>query len=241
MDNSSSPLAKPGVLSRSTTRGSLLASLSLALGLAAYACSSTEPPAATDAGADTSPPPVPPVPVPFDAAGDAVVPPPKDSGPSFDAGANVTASAILINEISGGDEWVELVNIGPAAEDIGGLRLADRDKTTGEPKLAEAVTFPAATVVARGGYVLVRGGGTGDAGKPCPDGGQSHCFNAEFGISNKSGETLFLLAPDGGTLGRVVYPPDASSGARSYSRLPSGDPDASFQSAPETPGAPNVP
>lgn len=219
----------------------LLAPLSLAVGLAAYACSSSEPPVTPDGGSDTGVPPIPTVPVPFDAAGDAVVPPPKDSGAGFDAGTNVTASAILINEISGGDEWVELVNIGAAAEDIGGLRLADRDKTTGEPKLSEAVTFPPATVVARGAYVLVRGGGTGDAGKPCPDGGQSHCFNAEFGISNKSGETLFLLAPDGGTLGKVVYPPDASSGARSYSRLPSGDPDASFQNAPETPGAPNVP
>lgn len=214
------------------------APLSLALGLAGYACSSSEPPAAADAGADTSVPPIPTVPPPFDAALDA--PPPKDSG-RFDAGTNVTASSILINEVSGGDEWVELVNIGLAAEDIGGLRLADRDKTTGEPKLSEAVTFPASTLVAKGGYVLVRGGGTGDAGKACPDGGQSHCFNAEFGISNKSGETLFLLAADGGTLGKVVYPPDAASGGRTYARIPSGDPDASFQNAPATPGAPNVP
>ncbi|MBK6463654.1 MAG: lamin tail domain-containing protein [Myxococcales bacterium] len=210
----------------------------LALALGTYACSTSEPPA-PDAGADTGIPlpPIPPLPPPFDAAGDAA----RDTGVAFDAGTNLSAAAILINEISGGDEWVELVNSGAAAEDLGGLRLADRDKATGEPKLAEAVTFPPATVLARGEYLLVRGGGAGDGGRACPDGGQRHCFNAEFGISNKSGETLFLLAADGGTLGKVVYPPDASSGSRSYARIPSGEPDASFQNAPETPGAPNVP
>lgn len=208
----------------------------LAVGLV-YACSSTPDPTPVDASApDVYQPPPPP---PIDAARDVTV---KDSGPTFDAGTNVTASAILINEISGGDEWVELVNSGQNPEDIGGLRLADRDKVTGEPKLSEAVTFPPSTMIAKGGYVMVRGGGTGDAGKPCPDGGQSHCFNAEFGISNKSGETLYLLAPDGGTLGKVVFPPDGSAGDTSYSRIPNADPDASFQtSGTKTPGAPNVP
>ncbi len=208
----------------------------LAAGLV-YACSSTPDPAPIDASApDVYQPPPPP---PIDAARDVAV---KDSGPTFDAGTNVTASAILINEISGGDEWIELVNSGQNPEDIGGLRLADRDKVTGEPKLSEAVTFPPSTMIAKGGYIMVRGGGTGDAGKPCPDGGQSHCFNAEFGISNKSGETLYLLAPDGGTLGKVVFPPDGSAGDTSYARIPNADPDASFQtSGTKTPGAPNVP
>ncbi len=207
--------------------------------LAGYACSTGGvTPTPDDGGApDGYAPPLPPPP-PIDAARDVAV---RDSGPSFDAGVNVTASSVLINEISGGDEWVEIVNSGQGPEDIGGYRLADRDKVTGEPKLSEAVTFPPSTLVPKGGYVVVRGGGTADAGKPCPDGGQAHCFNAEFGISNKSGETLFLLAPDGGTLGKVVYPPDASGGDTSYARIPTGDPDGSFRTVLATPGAPNVP
>lgn len=208
-----------------------------ALCLVAYACTDGGvDPGGTDSGADVYVPPPPPPPI--DASPrDANV---KDSALPFDAGANVSASTFLINEISGGDEWVEIVNIAPQAQDLAGLRLADRDKDTGEPKLREAVTFPAATMVPTNGYVIVRGGGTGDAGRACPDGGQAHCFNAEFGISNKSGETLFLLAADGGTLGKVVFPPDGSTGDNSYSRIPSGDPDASFKTTKETPGAPNV-
>ncbi len=217
-----------------------LAPLSVSLAALAYACSTADIAPTADAGAaDTAA---------LDAARDAVVPPDAtrdaalpDTAPGFDAGGNVSASNVLINEISGGDEWVELVNSGPGPEDIGGLRLADRDKVTGEPKLVDAITFPPATTLAKGAYVVVRGGGTGDAGKPCPDGGQSHCFNAEFGISTKNGETLFLLAPDGGTLGQVVFPPDGSTPEMSYSRIPSGVPDAAFRLAPNSPGAPNVP
>jgi hypothetical protein len=218
-----------------TDRRLVLLALLLVPAALAYACSGDDTVTVVDAGtAETYVPPPPPPPI--DAARDTST---VDSGPKFDAGSNLSASNLLINEVSGGDEWVELVNIGADPEDISGIRLADRDKTTGEPKLSEAVMFPPSTVVQKGGYVIVRGGGTGDAGRPCPDGGQSHCFNAEFGISNKSGETLFLLAKDGGVLGKVVYPPDASSGATSWSRLPSGDPDAGFETAPETPGAPN--
>ena len=147
----------------------------------------------------------------------------------------------MINEISGGDEWVELVNSGDASFNLTGYMIADRDKATGEPKVAEGVTFPPGTNIGPGAYVLVRGGGTGDAGRACPDGGQSACFNAEFGISNKSGETIFFLAPDGGMSGKVVYPPDAASGSNTYSRIPSGVASAPFQVAPKSPGAANVP
>jgi hypothetical protein len=183
-----------------------------------------------------------------DAAADVVVIQPNDAGSDvapdvkkgFDAGGNEAISKVLINEISGGDEWVELVNSGDAGESLVGFKLADRDKTTGEPKLSEAITFPASTDLAPGAYLLVRGGGVGDAGKPCPDGGQAYCFNAVFGISNKNGETLFLLQPDGGVVGKVVYPPDASAGSMSYARIPNADPNGAFKTVAETPGAPNV-
>jgi len=212
-----------------------LVSVSLVL---AYACGGDDVvPGGADAGReDVFVPPPPPPPIDAAPTRDAAG---RDAALPFDAGANVSASTFLINEVSGGDEWVEIVNVAAQPQDLGGLVLADRDKDTGEPKLREAVTFPPSTMVPQNGYVIVRGGGVGDAGRACPDGGQSHCFNAEFGISNKSGETLFLLAPDGGTLGKVVYPPDGSAGDTSYSRIPSGDPDASFKTTPETPGAPN--
>jgi hypothetical protein len=162
-------------------------------------------------------------------------------GARFDAGANISASATLINELSPGDEWIELVNAGASPEDLAGFRLADRDKSTGEPKLAEAVTFPSGTTLAPGAYLLVRGGGVGDAGRPCPDGGQSACFNAAFGISRKDGETIFLLQPDGGVSGKVVLPPSSVDAGASWARLPSGVADAGFVPAQPTPGAVNVP
>ena len=205
-----------------------------ALGAFAYACSS-DPATPVDAGTadatvqvDSSVPPV---------GNDSGT---NDSGAKFDAGGNASASVVLINEISGGDEWVELVNSGADPVDLGGYRLADRDKDTGEPKLGEAVTFPSSTSLGSQKYLIVRGGGAGDAGKPCPDGGQSFCFNAAFGISTKNGETIFLVAPDGGTAGKVVYPPNGSGADSTYSRIPSGNPDGGFKTVPPTPGAPNV-
>jgi hypothetical protein len=159
------------------------------------------------------------------------------SGSGFDATTS-SSSVVLINEISGGDEWIELVNAGSAEMDLGGWKVADRDKSTGEPKFSEAVTLPVGTKLAAGAYGMVRGGGL-DGGKACPDGGQSFCFNAEFGISNKNGETIFLIASDGSVVGTVVYPADASSGDDSWSRIPSGDPKATFEVGKSTPGAPN--
>ena len=206
---------------------------SVVLLTAAYACSEATdgvvPPSQNEGGSPVAPTSTP----------TTTATPGTDASPTFDAGTNVSASVIVINEISGGDEWIELVNSGSAAQDLGGYRVADRDKDTGEPKLAEAVTFPPGTVLSPKAYVVVRGGGL-DAGKTCPDGGQSYCFNADFGISNKNGETLFLLAPDGGTAGKVVYPPDASGGDFAYGRIPSGDPQAGFKMVKATPGMPNV-
>jgi Lamin Tail Domain len=202
----------------------------------------------TDAGGDAA----------LDAS--AVADATPDAKP-FDAGTNVVASPIVINEISPGDEWVELVNSSSVAVDLEGYRVADRDKTSGDPKLSESVRFPKGTVLAPNAYLLVRGGGAGgdplgnaDAGKPdagdagdagkaaakpCPPGGQSYCFNAAFGISNKAGETIYLLAPDQSLKGSVVYPPLAVATGQSYSRIPSGVATAPFKANVETPGAVN--
>lgn len=161
----------------------------------------------------------------------------KKDGATFDA-QTVANSVVVINEISGSDEWIEIVNGGTSAVDVSGWKVADRDKDTGEPKLAEAATLPSGTVLSPNAYAIVKGGGL-DAGKTCPDGGQSYCVNAEFGISNKNGETIFLLLPDGGTAGTVVYPADAAVGDDTWGRLPNGSPDASFVITTATPGAPN--
>lgn len=187
--------------------------------------------ASTDARADATPQPDASTP---DAAR-------ADADAAFDAGENFTTSVLLINEISGGDEWIELVNSSAATFDASGFVLADRDKETGEPKLSEAVTFPSGTALEPGAYLLVRGGGLGDAAKACPGPDAGVCFHAEFGISNKNGESLFLLDPGATVVGKVVYPPNASQGSFSYSRVPNADPNAAFATVKETPGAANVP
>lgn len=155
----------------------------------------------------------------------------------FDATTTVN-SEILVNEISGGDEWIEIANSGSSDIDISGWRVADRDKDTGEAKLKDAVTLPSGTTLAAKAYGMVRGGGI-DGGKPCPDGGQSFCFNAEFGISNKNGETIYLLAPDAAVMGTTVYPPEAGAGGETWCRIPNADPKGDFKLCTETPGAAN--
>lgn len=175
---------------------------------------------------------------------DPTVEPAEDAakaGPERDAADQVTItsdSGLLINEISGGDEWIELVNAGTSALDVSGYRVADLAKAGGA-KLEEAVTLANGTILSPKAYLLVRGGGL-DAGKGCPDGGQSYCVIAEFGISNKNGDTIFVLDDKGATVGQVPYPPAAAGAGESWSRLPSGDPSGAFAKAKETPGAANV-
>lgn len=166
----------------------------------------------------------------------------KDSGKSterVDASTSSTGT-ILLNEVSSDKEWIELTNSGSKSVDISGWQVADSDKDTGGPKLEEAVTFPAGTTLGPHEYGLVQAAGVGDAGKNCPDGDHAFCVHAEFGISKKSGENLYLLAKDGGVVGTVVYPPDASMNTdQSWSRIPDGDPKGTFELAAPTPGAAN--
>lgn len=166
---------------------------------------------------------------------------PKDGGSTpakLDASV-VTASVVLLNELSPGGEWVEIVNAGEAPVDLGGFVVADRDKETGGPKTKDGVTFPAGTMLAPGAYGIVLGGGV-DAGDPCPVGDQTFCTRAGFGISKKDGETIFLLAPEGETVGTMVFPPSPDiPKTSSWCRTPNADPRASFQVCASTPGAAN--
>lgn len=174
------------------------------------------------------------------SATDPSVTEPDAPAKTFDA-QTVTNGVVVLNELSAGDEWIEVVNSGNAEVDVSGWQVADRDKDTGEPKLAEGVTFPPGTKLAANAYGMVKGGGA-DSGDPCPGTGHAFCLHAGFGISNKNGETVFLLQGDGGVAGKLVYPPDAANGDDiSWSRIPSGDPAGAFALTPATPGTANKP
>lgn len=159
------------------------------------------------------------------------------SGAPVNPGRTLTTGAVLINEVSK-EDWVELINTGATSVDLGGWMIADLDKDSLEPKLDDAVTFPAGTMLAANAYGMVRGGGL-DAGIECPPGSQSFCLNAKFGIS-KNGETIFFIAPDGGVAGSVTFPAEAAEDLHTWARLPNGDPNGEFKVAEETPGAPNI-
>lgn len=174
--------------------------------------------------------------------GGTTTPPAHDAGPN-DAGStgNVDAGAVgavLLNEIAADKEWVELVNESDDAIDVSGYAVADREKDGGAPKLDEAAVFPEGSVLPARAYAIVKGGGV-DAGQTCPDGGQSLCVIAEWGISNKAGETLFFVSPEKDVLSQVEYPPSAAAKGETWSRLPDGDPAGAFQVGVPTPGAPN--
>lgn len=152
--------------------------------------------------------------------------------------ASVSEGVILLNELSPSAEWVEIINSGGTAVDMSGWQITDRDKTTGGPKAKDLVSFPQGTSLAPNAYALVQGGD--DAAAPCPGDGTAVCLHATFGISNKNGETIFLLQPDASVVGTAVYPPDAANGdGISWGRIPNGDPNGVFELTPASPGADN--
>ena len=150
-------------------------------------------------------------------------------------------SSVLLNEISATDEWIEVVATGSGITDLTGYRVADSEKDGGGPKLDEAATFPSGTVLSPKAYAIVQGGGIdGGVGKACPDGGQSFCVNAQFGVSNKSGETIYLVDPKGVIVGSAVYPPKGAAAGESWGRIPNADPTGTFVVTTPTPGAANT-
>jgi hypothetical protein len=163
---------------------------------------------------------------------------PTDGATKADAPV-VTASPALLNEISPTGEWIEIVATGSTAIDLSNYRVADSEKDGGAPKLEDAVKLPSGTILSPKSYLLVQGGGLDGGGVACPDGGQSYCFNAEFGVSNKAGETIYLLDETGAVVGTAVYPPSAVPSGDSWGRIPSGDPKGSFVATVPTPGAAN--
>lgn len=165
----------------------------------------------------------------------------NDASMSSDSTLVFGDASVLLNELSPSDEWVEVVAIGNTAIDLSGFRVADSEKDDGGPKLDEAATFPPGTILSPKAYAIVQGGGIdGGVGVPCPDGGQSYCVNAQFGISNKNGETIYLVDPKGVIVGVIAYPPKAAGDGETWGRIPNADPNGTFVSTTPTPGAANT-
>jgi len=153
-----------------------------------------------------------------------------------------STSLVLLNEVSPSAEWVEIVNAGTVAVDLSGYRVADRSADGGAPKLDDSAVFPEGSWLSPRAYAVVQGGGVASSAKACPDGGQSYCVNAAFGISNSKGETLYLVNPKGDVVDSVEYPPKAVATNETWGRLPSGAGAESrrFGKTAPTPGAANV-
>ncbi len=145
-----------------------------------------------------------------------------DSGVLTHDGGAVSAS-IVINEISGkGDEWIELLNSGAAPVDLAGYGVTDREKEGGAPKPSDVVTFPSGTVLQPGAYLLV-GTPHADAGadaSACPAGAQAYCIESKFGISNKDGDSIFLMDQASTVIGQEAYPPNTVSTGQTWGRMP---------------------
>ena len=146
---------------------------------------------------------------------------------------------VVINEMSGQGEWVEIMNAGTAAADIGDFGITDHDADTNGPNLSHTVHFPKGTVLSPNAYVVVVGLASGvapDAGL-CPSGGWSYCFFGEFGISDKKGETMYLLDPSDAIATEVAYPANTVSDTAAWGRVPNGT--GTFRAVVPTPGDAN--
>jgi hypothetical protein len=143
------------------------------------------------------------------------------------------STTLEINEFMTGttgaaaNEFVEVVNLGTAAADVGGFRLVYRS-ASGTSDVALA-TIPAGTTIPAGGYYLF--GGSGYAGTPAAD----QAFS--FGLSSTGGG-IGLRDADGNLLDSVGYgssttnafvegspaaaPPTVAAPGTSAARLPNG-------------------
>jgi hypothetical protein len=148
--------------------------------------------------------------------------------------------AVVVNEVSAADDWVELYNPSGAMADLSGLMLADQD-TPGVPKTAEGITFPEGTTLGPGAYLFVLAKQTVDPGEQAPQTvcapGSSPCFYAPFGLSDSNGDAVFLL--DGSdVLDASEYPAGAVGAGETWCRLPNGT--GAFDACAATPSAANA-
>ena len=100
------------------------------------------------------------------------------------------AYGLYINElmnVHGGDDWAEIVNVGPTDVDLTGMGLSNH------PARPRKWQFPSGATIPSGGTLLVSLAGEGAT--------TSAPYNANFKLS--TGDTLCLSAPDGTVIDRV--------------------------------------
>jgi hypothetical protein len=172
------------------------------------------------------------------------------AGESSGAGAGAPAPVIVFNEVLavGATEWIEIVNPGQTPIDLSNYLIADSSKTTNEPRLADAMKFPAGTTMDPGARIVILTSKKKDepvgphVKEACLPDGPETCFFAAFGVSATSGEALHFLAPDGTVITTTAVPVTLSADAggsttESQCRLP--DTTGDFTACALTPGQPN--
>lgn len=152
----------------------------------------------------------------------------------------ISSTALVINEISAAEDWIELTNTGSAAFELGGIMLADA-AAPGKPKTDDGIVFPEGTSLAPGAFMFILAKQDGaDPGEQAPqtacEPGTSPCFYAPFGLSEADGDELFLLDGED-VIASAQYPGGAVDDGQSYCRRPDGT--GAFEGCDPTPGAPN--
>lgn len=139
---------------------------------------------------------------------------------------------VVVNEIrSNSPDYVELYNGGTAEFNLSGYRLADDNG--GTPKLSEALRFPDGAVIPAGGRVVVYTGS--DVTTANCTGVTVPCYVATFGISNSSGDRIYILHPTENT--PVLTQSDILPNVDTYCRFPDGA--ATWAVCAATPGGQN--
>lgn len=179
-----------------------------------------------DSPVHISRPPPPPVSTP---AGPTANPTPEPSGPSV---ASVPGNGqgllprVVINEISGDGDWLELYNAGEGEAALSDLTLAAKAKGADTPDLDTALRFAEGERLAAHGFALI----AGKKGTPSsqlqadclPAIATGSCYAVTFGISDKDGDSLFLLDNTGTIIARVDYPAATVPKGQSWARTSDG-------------------
>lgn len=126
---------------------------------------------------------------------------------------------MVINEVvpdpASGTDWVELLNVGDEAADLGGFTMTDDDPT-------HVFTFAAGTTVAPGAYLVLEQNATG---------------SFTFGLG-KSGDQVNLYDAQATLVDNATWAATQADAPTSWGRLPSGT--GAFQTlATPTKGAAN--
>lgn len=153
---------------------------------------------------------------------------------------DVALDGLVFNEVSAvGGDYIELMNIGGSTINLGGYRLVDQ--VDGAPRPDEAVEFVEGATLAPGEILLIQAKLDTDA-RPgeqtaCGPGAPMRCYYAAWGVSNSSGDALYILSPDGEVLLEMQYAAGTiTEGA--WGRVPDGT--GTFVNTANSPGQPNT-